>query len=181
MSAQNCDGSTTGASHHRAVTYAGGGACALAPDPSAIEIALQLLAALILLFEEWGWRPRSMPWRGWRWGLCAYRAASRGSALWRWLRSRCRPRSCFRSRSWRVPHRPRPARCGRLAVRRRQDRLDRPHRPRLPAHQAGVDADRLVRCRLQHRHALEGGALRVYPRVVGLALGAWSRRACASR
>ena len=71
-----------------------------------------------------------------------------------------------------VPGRQRPDRAGGPAVPHRQGGGDCARGAAVPAHPAGPHADRLVRARLRHRHAVEGRPRRHGAQLAGVAGGA---------
>ena len=148
-----------------------------------LVLALNVIVALILLFEEWGWRPLS--------ALVARLARFRLWAMAELWIAGLPPYGALLTLA--VPSVILiPAKLlgvyllatGHFVTagsdhRRCQVRLDGAHRPHLPAHQAGTDADPVVRVCLRRLRALAGGAVRAHPRVMAVAL--WPHHQVARR
>ena len=135
---------------------------------------LQMLLALIIVFEEWVWQP------------LADLLAAREVAPWAAVKTaiaRRPPTPPGRIRAavgaaaaaeipGGVPGRTGTDRDGGPTVSGRQGGGHRAHRAPVPSHPALADADRLVRARLRYRHAVEGRPGRTRARVLGVAGGA---------
>jgi hypothetical protein len=128
-----------------------------------------ILAALLLLFEKWGWRPLSTSRKACP--LECGRSSNCGSPD-------CRHAGAARAQRQRDPH---PAKLfgvslalGRVVTAARPDRRqDRQHgsdRAHLHPDQAGADADRMVPACTRRLRALAGGPVCVDTQLLGLAL-----------
>jgi hypothetical protein len=141
-----------------------------------LRTALEILLALVIVFEEWGWRPladllgRLARWRPWAAvealiiRLPPY-AALVVFALPTLLLLPLKLVALLLIRQGSGDP-------GRPAVRGRQGGGHRTHRPSLHADTAGTHADRLVCIGARHGHAVEGGPDGTCAGLMGLAVGA---------
>ena len=147
----------------------------------AVVFAFNVLVALVLIFEEWGWRPLS--------ALVARLARFRLWAMTELWIAGLPPYGALvalgvpsailipAKLARRLPARHRTLHHRRHRHHRRQVRLDGAYCPHLPTDQAGADADTLVRVCLRCLRALAGSAVHARPFIVGLALRPHPQRA----